>query len=163
MKKLPFILFAVLLLSVACSTIDCSVDNIVATVYSLKKANGTADTLKDTLYVITRTVKGKDTVLLDKEVNATQFQLQIGYSNPEDTLRFIVKDALGGVFCDMAYIKKENKPQFESVDCKMNYFHTITGVRLTSHHAIDSIVIKKTAVNYDLSSEHFHIYFRANR
>ena len=162
MKKLPFLLFAFLLLAVACSSIDCPVENVVATVYKLKKSDGTADTLKDTLYIISRRNNGTADTLLNRSLNTITFQLPVGYTTPEDTLLFMIRDA-NGVHSDVAYIKKENQPHFESVDCKMSYFHTITGVTLGSHNIIDSIVIKKTAVNYDLSSEHFHIYFKAER
>ena len=162
MKKLPLCLFALLLLAVACSSIDCPVENVVATVYNLKKSDGTADTLKDTLYVISRRNNGTADTLLNRSTSTTTFQLSVGYNNPEDTLLFMIRDT-SGVHSDVVYVKKENKPHFESVDCKMSYFHTITGMTLGSHNIIDSIVIKKTAVNYDLSSEHFHIYFKAKR
>lgn len=160
MRKLPFILFAVMLLVASCSSIDCPVQNVVATVYTLKKQDGTADTLRDTLTIMTRRSDGTDTTLLNKSVGTTGFQLPIGYTNPEDTLYFIVSDTTG-TYEDIAYIKKDNQPHFESVDCNISFFHTLTGVRLASHNAIDSIVIHKTAVNYDLSTEHFHIYFKA--
>ncbi len=162
MKKLPFLLFAFLLLAVACSSIDCPVENVVATVYNLKKSDGTADTLKDTLYIISRRNNGTADTLLNRSLNTTTFQLSVGYTTPEDTLLFMIRDT-SGIHSDMVYVKKENQPHFESVDCKMSYFHAITGVTLGSHNIIDSIVIKKTAVNYDLSSEHFHIYFKAER
>lgn len=162
MKKLPLCLFALLLLTVACSSIDCPVENVVATVYNLKKSDGTADTLKDTLYIISRRNNGTADTLLNRSLNTTTFQLSVGYTNPEDTLLFMIRDT-SGVHSDVVYVKKENQPHFESVDCKMSFFHTITGVTLGSHNIIDSIVIKKTAVNYDLSSEHFHIYFKAKR
>ena len=162
MKKLPFLLFAFLLLAAACSSIDCPVENVVATVYKLKKSDGTADTLKDSMTVISRRINGKDTAVLKYSVNTTLFQLPVGYTNPVDTLFFVVKNG-ATLYRDTVYVKKENQPHIESVDCKMSYFHTITGVTLGSHNIIDSIVIKKTAVNYDLSSEHFHIYFKAKR
>ena len=163
MKKLPLILFTFLLLSVACSSVDCPVENVVATVYGLKKADGRPDTLNDTLSVIIRNIKGKDTALVDQIVSTTKFQLPIGNNTPEDTLVFLVEDKVGNSYRDTLYVKKENKPIFESIECKISYFHTITGVRLSSHNIIDSVSIVKSAVNYDLSSEHFYIYFRANR
>ena len=52
MRKIAIILFIALL--AACTSIDCPVQNAVYTVYSLKKADGTPDTLKtDTLWVWT--------------------------------------------------------------------------------------------------------------
>jgi hypothetical protein len=135
---------------------------VVATVYTLKKADGTADTLKDTLTVLSQRINRTDTAILDHVKDITLFQLPIGYTNPEDTLLFVV-NSKNGSYSDVVYIKKENKPHFESVDCNIAFFHTITDVRLGSHNIIDSICINKSEVNYDLSTEHFHIYFRADR
>ena len=147
---------------IACSSIDCPVENVVATVYKLQKSDGTPDTLYDSLTVFSRRKNGTDTILLDHITSTTQFQLQVGHTNPEDTLYFMVSNGSYSAQ-DVVFIKKENTPHFESVDCSIAYFHEITGVRLDSHNVIDSISIIKTEVNYDLSSEHFHIYFKARR
>ncbi len=168
MKKLPLILLALLLLTAGCSSIDCPVQNRVATVYVLKKANGTADTLKGHFAVMTRRATGKDTTLYGdtaqakSQVELVTLQLPIGYTTQEDTLFFVLRDT-SKVWADTVFVKKENRPQFESVDCKMSFFHTLTGVRLSSHNLIDSISIVKTAVTYDLSEPHFNIYFKSNR
>ena len=42
-----------LLLFLSCSSIDCPMNNTVSTKYALYKSDGTADTLRDTLTVIT--------------------------------------------------------------------------------------------------------------
>ena len=60
------------------------------------------------------------------------------------------------------WVTKTNEPHFESVDCGLNYFHTLTGVRFT-RHAIDSVVINQKSVNYDVSPKHFYIYFKEYR
>ena len=162
LRLLPFYLFTLFLLTIACSSIDCPVQNVVATVYGARKPDGKVDTLKDTLSVVIRNIKVKYTTLLENSTNTTKFQLPISYNNPEDTLVFIFKNKVG-TYKDTLYVKKDNMPIFESVDCKISYFHTIKGVRLSSHNRIDSVSIVKTAVNYDILSEHFYIYFKANR
>ena len=48
------------------------------------------------------------------------------------------------------------------MDCQAAYFHTLTNVS-TSHHVVDSIVIKYPKVNYDVTHTHFYIYFKADR
>lgn len=162
MRLLPLCLFTVLLFTFACSSIDCPVENKVAMVYVAKKANGTNDTIVDTLTILSRRANGTDTTLLDHKTQTTLFQLPVGYTNPEDTLVFCLKDiATKLTYYDTLYIKKENEPHFESVDCNIAFFHTITATRLSSHNVIDSIAINKRAVNYDLSTEHFHVYFKA--
>ncbi len=145
---------------VACTTIDCPVQNTVYTVYNLQKADGTPDTLKDTMYVYTYRVDGKDTILYNAGIGKTTFTLPIGYSNPEDTLYFLLRN--GTVLSlDTVWIKKENYPHFESVDCNAVFFHDITAVR-TTHNGLDSITINKHNVDYDAKTEHFHIYFKAH-
>lgn len=157
-----FMLYSSIFILTACTSIDCPVQNSVFTVYNLKKADGlSVDTLRDTLTISTARMEGNDTVLLNRSVNTTSFTLPISYTNAEDTLYFEV-NSLTRHTIDTVYIKKENLPHFESVDCQVSYFHNILEVR-TTHHAIDSVVINKTFVDYDQATEHFHIYFKNNR
>lgn len=142
----------------ACSSIDCPVDNVVATVYEMRKATGDADTLRDTLSIITIRHDGTDSVLLNRSVNTTSIQLPISYVNPIDTLYFIVSDTSNVTTIDRVCIEKTNIPHFESVDCAAAYFHTIDNVT-TTHNRIDSISINKRTVNYDLSTAHIYLYF----
>ena len=153
-------LFACLVFVVACSSIDCPVENTVTTVYTFQKPDLTADTLKDTMYVFSYRADRSDTLLYNSAIGATMFQLPIGYSNPEDTLYFLFVNG-DYMALDTVFIKKENYPHFESVDCSAAFFHELTGVRHTSH-AFDSIVINKKAVDYDATTEHFHLYLKAH-
>ena len=153
---------AMTLAAAACSSVDCPVQNTVYTSYGLYKAGGERDTLRDTLTIATTRRDGTDSVLLNRSVNTTAFELPISYTDPEDTLFFTVGDTLGNVRIDTVYIKKDNYPHFESVDCSPSYFHTITAVSSTNH-AIDSIVLIYPDVNYDTSRKHFNIYFRHRR
>jgi len=138
-------------LLLACSSIDCPMQSRVYTVYEM------ADTLRDTLNVTTRTVKGKDTLLISDRVNATTLSLQISYTGAVDTFVFKTR-RLPAV--DTVWVAKENIPHFESVDCAAAYFHRITSVTCT-HQGIDSIVITRSTVDYDASQAHFLIYFKA--
>ena len=156
MRKPVAVLLAALL-TVACSSIDCPVQNTVYTVYNIYGEQG-ADTLHDTLSVWTYRRDKTDTLLLNRGVNLTTFTLPISYAQPEDTLIFRVADSNGFVTTDTVWLKKENYPHFESVDCNPSYFHKLTAVRST-FRGIDSIVINHATVDYDPSTEHFHIYF----
>ena len=89
------LLFAVVAFLAACSTIDCPVQNKVAvnyTVMSYKNGVEVADTLKDTLYIWTTRIDGKDTLLYNRGVNTKSFSLPLSYAHPEDTLVFCVVD-----------------------------------------------------------------------
>lgn len=156
------ILSTSLLMFSSCTSVDCPVQNTVCTVYDLKKADGlSTDTLRDTLTISTPRMEGNDTVLLNRSVNTTTFNLPISFSNAEDTLYFEVCSKSRHSI-DTLYISKDNIPHFESVDCQISYFHNIHGVR-TTNHAIDSVVINKSFVDYDQETEHFHIYFKNSR
>lgn len=146
----------------ACSSVDCPVQNSVFTVCGLKKAGGlSVDTLRDTLTISTPRMEGNDTVLLNRSLNTTAFNLPISYSNAEDTLYFEVKSKTWHSI-DTVYVSKDNIPHFESVDCQISYFHNINEVRTTTH-AIDSVVINKAFVDYEQAKEHLHIYFKNRR
>ena len=84
----------------------------------------------------------------------------MSYTRDQDALFILLKDTLGRTVRDTIRVSKTNTPHFESVDCAMSYFHTITGVS-TSHHAIDSVVLINPNVTYDTSSPHFRIYFKS--
>ncbi len=153
MKRLPILLL--LFLTVACSSIDCPVNNIVSTQYVILDKTGAEKPLSDTLSVLTR--RQDDTItVLNRLVQNAKFSLQVSYTHPEDELFFVFHN--GPVYViDTVWIKKDDYPHFESVDCKASFFHTLTGVRHTNHY-IDSIVIKNTAVNYDVKTVHFYLY-----
>ncbi len=145
---------------VACTSIDCPVQNRVYTLYTLEKANGDDDTLKvDTLFITTERADGTDTLLLNGVTGISSFELPISYTQPEDVFCVTLCDTLGNIYEDTIWVKKDNFPHFESVDCQATYFHQLTGVRYTEN-IIDSVVIDNSTVNYDASNEHFHIYFK---
>lgn len=159
---LPSVMAAVAMMA-ACSSVDCPVENTVATVYKLQRADGTPDTLRsDTLTIISPKGNAGDTTLLNRSIATTSFQLPVSYTLLVDTLYLTLADTSQTnhkVYHDTIYISKTNSPHFESVDCNISYFHEITTVEHT-HHRIDSIVINKTSVNYDLTKEHLRLYFK---
>lgn len=157
MRRMTIALIALTAMT-ACTSIDCPVENNVATLYKLQKADGTQDTLHDTLTVLTRLARGVDTVILNKSVETTSFQLPISYTNAADTFTFVRKSDTREL-TDTVWIEKTNLPQFESVDCKLVYFHDITSLRHT-RNGIDSISVKKGRIDYDSNTENFHIYFK---
>jgi hypothetical protein len=154
-------LFIILLLAVfaGCSTIDCPVQNLVYTKYYLKKGDLTPDTLNgDTLTIFTVRRDGTDSIVLNQGTEIASYNLPISYTSPEDVFYYVMEiDSV--IYVDTVWIKKDNFPHFESVDCNAAYFHKITDIRYTTH-LIDSIVINNPNVNYDVNTEHFHIYFK---
>ena len=154
---------AAIAIMTACSSVDCPVENTVATVCTLYRADGTRDTLRsDTLTITTHKFDGMDTTLLNRSIGTTTFQLPISYNNATDTLYLTLTDTTktnNKIYFDTIYITKTNTPHFESVDCNLSYFHEITNIWHT-HNRLDSIVINKPTVNYDLTNDHLRIYFK---
>ena len=149
-----FAALIVALVAAACSSVDCPLNNTVYANYQLK---GPVTRLNDTLTVTTARHWRGDSLLLNKMYNAEEFTLPVSYNQDEDVLYFYT-----GLLKDTVWMQKTNRPHFESTDCGLNYFHTITGIRYT-RHAIDSIVINHKDINYDASPKHFHIYFKEYR
>lgn len=164
MKRLP--LFLLSLLVVACSTIDCPVQNVVSVQYEIRDKEGETLSLTDSLSVVTMRLDGQylditsylnsEDVTLNKLVGKSAFSLPVSYSHPEDVLFFCFTDTAKTVI-DTVWIKKDDIPHFESVDCSAAFFHRLTDVRHT-HHYIDSLVIKNSSVDYDQTTVHFYLY-----
>jgi len=147
----------------ACSSINCPVQNTVATTFALLRADGTPDTLDtDTMWVWTQRHDGTDTLLLNAlhGKKATSFSLPVSHTLPEDVLCILIADTTGQYWLDTMRIKKENIPHFESVDCNATYFHEIESASVTQR-AFDSIVVNYTKVNYDVSHSHIYLYRKA--
>ena len=164
MKRLPYILLIMLL--TACSSIDCPVNSIVETIWEVYDDDGLELSLSDTLTVTTVTMdgnevvilNGKDNTVLNKLTEKAKFNLPISYSHPEDILVFHFDNSnIDLHVTDTVWIKKDDYPHFESVDCNMIFFHKLTGIRYTQNY-IDSIVIKNPSVTYDYETVHLYFY-----
>ena len=142
----------------ACSSITCPLNNMVRVKFGIYNAAQNVDTLKDTMTISTHRISGMDSVLINKDVYITQFQLQTSYANECDSFFMNITDEYNISTIDTIVVKKTDKMHFESVDCAATYFHTLTGVDYTKH-SIDSIVIRNKEVDYDSKREHFRIYF----
>ena len=165
--RLSFISLS-LLVFFSCSSIDCPVANTVSVQYEVRDKAGKALPLTDSLSVVTTRVDGKNIlldittrendqkVLLNRLIGKSSFSLPISYSHPEDILYFCFTDSVK-TLVDTVWIKKDDIPHFESVDCAAAFFHELTGVRHT-RHAIDSLVLINTSVDYDVQTVHFYIY-----
>ena len=143
------------LVIISCSSIDCPVQNIVSVQYEIRDKAGAALSITDSLSFITQRNDGQY-VSLNRLIGKSAFSLPISYSHPEDVLFFCFKDSVK-TLVDTVWIKKDDIPHFESVDCSAAFFHELTNVRHT-HHAIDSLVLINTSVTYDVQTVHFYLY-----
>lgn len=161
MKQLLSIALAVMALA-ACTSLDCSIDNVVACQWQLRTTSG-LDTLKiDTLTITTRRYNGTDSTLFNKGIGITAFSLPMSYSATADTLLLHLKDTTGQQWRDTITVTKTNQLHIESVECSPQYYHTLTEVSHTTN-IIDSIVIHNSNVTNDASSENVYLYLRSRR
>ena len=161
MKKAFGCVCGLLLLLVGCNSVDCPMNNTVYTTYQLLRADGSVDTLRDSLTIITnQKVANQDPVIVNRGINLTELIVPISYDGDEDVFYYFFKDSTGYYAIDTVWVEKTNHPHFESVDCNPSYFHTLTGVHST-HHMIDSLVINNPQVNYDASKTHILLYLHS--
>ena len=157
MKRVTYMLLGVVM--AACSSIDCPVESSVATLYQVRSSDGKELALSDTMTVSMTRANGTDTVF-NKGIGISSFSLPISYKHPEDVLVFHFDNTTSVSelhMTDTVWIKKDDYPHFESVDCTASFFHTITDLRYTRNY-IDSIVINNPKVTYDSQTVHFYLY-----
>lgn len=140
---------------VSCTTIDCPVNNLVRTRYQFTNSAGDSLKLMDTMTVVSANKDG-DTIVLNKGVSISKFHLPISYSHPEDELVFYF-DGDNLHLADTLWIKKDDIPHFESVDCNATFFHKLTAIRHT-HNCLDSVIIVNPSVTNDDQVVHVLIY-----
>ncbi|MCF0202609.1 MAG: hypothetical protein HUK08_04515 [Bacteroidaceae bacterium] len=163
MKKFFLLLEVALLLFVwGCSSIDCPINNKVYSSYAFYITGnddlGEAVSLNGELTVSTKRWNGTDTVLINRQKDASVIQLPLSYLALTDTLTFVlVQDSVRRV-SDVVYVEKTNDMHFESIDCGATYFHTLKKIGST-HNFIDSVVIINPGVTYDVT-ENARIYVR---
>lgn len=153
MNKWLMILATVIVVS--CTTIDCPVNNLVRTRYQFTNSAGDSLKLMDTMTVVSANKDG-DTIVLNKGVSISKFHLPISYSHPEDELVFYF-DGDNLHLADTLWIKKDDIPHFESVDCNATFFHKLTAIRHT-HNCLDSVIIVNPSVTNDDQVVHVLIY-----
>lgn len=159
LRSLPLLALTAVSLG-ACTSIDCSISNVVAAKWQLRTSSGT-DTLKaDTLTVYTQRADGQDTVLFNRGVGITSFTLPMSHTNATDVLYLHLADTTGQEWNDTITLEKSNELHIESVECSPQYYHTLSSVSHTTH-IIDSIVINNANVNNNATLQNLYLYLRS--
>lgn len=159
LRSLLLVVAAVIALG-ACTSIDCSINNVVECQWQLRTPTG-LDTLKtDTLTIYSLRADGADTTLYNRGTGSvTAFALPMSHVREADVLFLNLKDTTGQSWTDTITIQKANQVHMESVDCSPQYYHTLTGVSHTTH-IIDSLVINHSNVTNDATLKHLYLYLR---
>lgn len=153
MRKL-LLFFCVVVWLASCSTIDCPLLSTISVQYVIRDKAGKALTLTDSLTIISIQKSG-EIVVLNRLSGKSEFSLPASYSHPEDVLFFRFKNKDTTVV-DTVWMKKDDIPHFESVDCNASFFHEITDVQYT-RHAMDSLILLNKSVTYDQTTIHFRL------
>lgn len=161
MRSLLFLVLATVLLA-ACSSIDCSIDNVVADNWQFRRGKGLDTLTVDTLTITTMRADGQDTTIYNKGIGISAVSLPMSYAGEEDVLFLHLADTASQSWRDTVTIQKTNQLHMESVDCSPQYYHTITSVSHTSN-VIDSIVINDPNVTNDATKQNLYIYLRSRR
>lgn len=128
----------------ACSGEDCPINNTVAGKMVFYNHLGDLVAINGTLSISVVRPQG-DSIVLNLKSNASDVTIPLSYAYDTDTLIF---DYNGGMAYDTLYISHTNTPTLVSVACGTAMFHSLTTVRST-HHVIDTLIIKSPEVNYD--------------
>ena len=149
-----FLFFPVFHFLSSCSSIDCPLNSRILCRYGVLSGSSA-----DTLTISTkRMMNGNDTVLINKQVNTTEYALPISNGNEEDIFFYEIADTLGTTTLDTVWVSKEDTPRFEGVECAPQYTHQLKTVRYTTH-GIDRIAIQNNQVDNDQTKLHLQIYF----
>lgn len=157
MKRILTILIAGLL-TMSCDDIDCTLYNIVECKLAFYDADNNALQLNDTLDVY---AEGIESPLLNKLKGKSNFAVPLSYFKDKDTLQLIIHGD-GYLYEDWLIIEKTNIEHFESLNCPVKMFHTITGVSTSSNSIIDSVSITNPNVEYN-NGENIKIYLHTGR
>ena len=151
---------AVAMSAVACSSIDCPLNNRT---YMSLKLTGNEAVLEDTLTIAAERTPDnpdEDTVLINRQTGLDSLTIPMSYSRTEDVyfLTLVQKDTRLKTV-DTVWVSKQNEKHFESVDCSPAMFHDIEGVRFTQH-AIEDIKVNYNKVTHNDPKAHLLIYFK---
>lgn len=141
---------------VACSGEDCPINNTVQGKMAFYSQYGDPVSVNGALTMSVMRPQG-DSVLLNQKYGASDVLFPLSYAHATDTLIFCYVGE-EGTACDSIYITHTNTPTLVSVDCGTAMFHTITSVGST-HHVIESIILKSPEVNYD-ERENIQVIYR---
>lgn len=152
MRGLSLLFMGFLLLTIAvsgCSDINCVSSSASYANYLFKDKNDSTLRFLDTLSVGTRTLFGRDSVLMNRLIGDTAMSLPVSSSLTSDTLYFFyfwrqnnLKEAL-----DTLIVEHSNIPHFTSPECGISVTHSIKNVKYTKHFIEDIQIL-----NNDVSS-----------
>jgi hypothetical protein len=164
MRKVTFAVLAITALLVGCTSIDCSMNNLVMNHSAfIKHRENSSDTIAklDGYYVTVSTLNtdsSKEVVLVNRDFEPSELRMLMSSILEDETLYFDFQDTLGNTpIRDEVHIAKTNELVFEGVDCTPRYHHKVLSVT-TTNNLIDSITVNNDYIDNDPNKVHFHIF-----
>lgn len=114
--------------------------------------------VNDTLDSLTVTALGTDSILLNNQKKVHTLMLPLRYSSDSTILVFHYAYVADPTFNDTVYIKQDNTPYFESMDCGYSMRQSILGLR-HSEEELDSIYISNKQANTD-GTQNLKLFYR---
>ena len=142
--------------AVSCDDIDCTLNNTVECKLAFYDGAGNAVQIKDTLDIY---AEGIDLPLFNKGTEIGSIGIPLSYFKGKDTLQLVVYGD-GYMYEDWLVITKQNIEHFESLNCPVKMFHTLTDVSVTGESFIDSVSITNPKVEYN-NGENIKIYLHS--
>lgn len=112
----------------------------------------------DTLDSLTVTALGTDSILLNNQKKVHTLMLPLRYSADSTVLVFHYAYRTDPALSDTIYIKQDNTPYFESMDCGYSMRQSILGIG-HSEEELDSIYISNKQANTD-GTENLKLFYR---
>lgn len=150
MRKLLLISIVALLVA-ACTSINCPLNNTVASVWRF------SETLGGSLTVSSDLQDGSDTVIINSQSAVDSLSMPMSYAAATDTFTLTYATTAGDTLVDRIMIKKTDTQHFESIECSPAVFHHIDEVT-TDGVFIDSVAIRNPNVTYNTVSANIIIY-----
>lgn len=114
--------------------------------------------VNDTLDSLTVTALGTDSILINNQKRVHTLMLPLRYSSDSTVLVFHYAYVADPTLNDTIYIKQDNTPYFESMDCGYSMRQSILGLR-HSEEELDSIYISNKQANTD-GTENLKLFYR---
>ena len=139
--------FLIIIGMASCSGEDCPINNTVMGKMTFYNQHGDAVSINAILSVSAVRPQG-DSVILNQKTLASEVNIPLSYKHETDTFVFCYDFNGTTILYDSLYISHTNTPTLVSIDCGTAMFHSITSVSST-HHLIDTLILKSPEVNYD--------------
>lgn len=136
---------------------DCSIAGrpmINCTLYRMEDNQ----VVNDTLDSLTVTALGTDSILINNQKKVHTLMLPLRYSSDSTIFIFHYAYVSDPDLCDTVYIKQDNTPYFESMDCGYSMRQSILGIG-HSEEELDSIYVSNKQANTD-GTENLKLFYR---